>query len=39
VTLRGDHLVGRIEVPAMDMIFSEIAFVGSLVGNYNERPS
>ena len=27
---------GRIEVPAIDMIFSEIAVVGSLVGNYNE---
>jgi NAD+-dependent secondary alcohol dehydrogenase Adh1 len=27
---------GRVEVPAIDMIFSEIAVVGSLVGNYNE---
>jgi NAD+-dependent secondary alcohol dehydrogenase Adh1 len=27
---------GMIEVPAIDMIFSEIAVVGSLVGNYNE---
>ena len=27
---------GQIEVPAIDMIFSEIAVVGSLVGNYNE---
>jgi NAD+-dependent secondary alcohol dehydrogenase Adh1 len=27
---------GRIEVPAIDMIFSEIDVVGSLVGNYNE---
>jgi NAD+-dependent secondary alcohol dehydrogenase Adh1 len=27
---------GVIEVPAIDMIFSEIAVVGSLVGNYNE---
>ena len=27
---------GRIEVPAIDMIFSEIGVVGSLVGNYNE---
>ena len=27
---------GRIEVPAIDVIFAEIAVVGSLVGNYNE---
>ncbi|HJZ62191.1 MAG TPA: NAD(P)-dependent alcohol dehydrogenase [Miltoncostaeaceae bacterium] len=27
---------GMIQVPAIDMIFSEIAVVGSLVGNYNE---
>jgi NAD+-dependent secondary alcohol dehydrogenase Adh1 len=27
---------GMVEVPAIDMIFSEIAVVGSLVGNYNE---
>jgi NAD+-dependent secondary alcohol dehydrogenase Adh1 len=27
---------GRVEVLAIDMIFSEIAVVGSLVGNYNE---
>ena len=27
---------GQIEVPTLDMIFSEIAVVGSLVGNYNE---
>ncbi len=27
---------GRVEVAAIDMVFSEIAVVGSLVGNYNE---
>ena len=27
---------GMVEVPAIDLIFSEIAVVGSLVGNYNE---
>ena len=27
---------GMVEVPAIDMIFSEIAVMGSLVGNYNE---
>jgi NAD+-dependent secondary alcohol dehydrogenase Adh1 len=27
---------GTAEVPAIDMIFSEIAVMGSLVGNYNE---
>ena len=27
---------GTVEVPAIDVIFSEIAIVGSLVGNYNE---
>ena len=34
--LLGRRLRRRIEVPAIDMIFSEIAIVGSLVGNYNE---
>jgi len=36
----GTHIVigygGRIEVPTIDVIFSEIAVVGSLVGNYTE---
>jgi NAD+-dependent secondary alcohol dehydrogenase Adh1 len=36
----GTHIVigygGRIEVPAIDMIFSELSVVGSLVGNYTE---
>ncbi len=36
----GTHIVvgygGRIEVPAIDMIFSELSIVGSLVGNYTE---
>lgn len=27
---------GHVQVPAIDVIFSEIAVVGSLVGNYNE---
>jgi NAD+-dependent secondary alcohol dehydrogenase Adh1 len=27
---------GRVEVPAIDVIFGEIAVMGSLVGNYNE---
>jgi len=27
---------GHVQVPAIDMIFSEIAVMGSLVGNYNE---
>jgi NAD+-dependent secondary alcohol dehydrogenase Adh1 len=27
---------GVVEVPAIDLIFSEIAVMGSLVGNYNE---
>jgi len=36
----GTHIVigygGRVEVPTIDVIFSEIAVVGSLVGNYTE---
>ncbi|MBO0706596.1 MAG: zinc-binding dehydrogenase, partial [Candidatus Dormibacteraeota bacterium] len=36
----GTHIVigygGTIQVPAIDMIFSELAVVGSLVGNYTE---
>jgi NAD+-dependent secondary alcohol dehydrogenase Adh1 len=36
----GTHIVvgygGTIEVPAIDVIFSEISVVGSLVGNYTE---
>jgi NAD+-dependent secondary alcohol dehydrogenase Adh1 len=36
----GTHIVigygGKIEVPTIDVIFSEIAVVGSLVGNYTE---
>jgi NAD+-dependent secondary alcohol dehydrogenase Adh1 len=36
----GTHVVigygGRVEVPTIDVIFSEIAVVGSLVGNYTE---
>ena len=36
----GTHIVigygGKIEVPAIDMIFSELSVVGSLVGNYTE---
>lgn len=36
----GTHIVvgygGVIEVPAIDMIFSELSVVGSLVGNYTE---
>jgi NAD+-dependent secondary alcohol dehydrogenase Adh1 len=27
---------GTVEVPTIDMIFSEISVVGSLVGNYTE---
>ncbi len=27
---------GMVEIPAIDLIFSEIAVMGSLVGNYNE---
>jgi NAD+-dependent secondary alcohol dehydrogenase Adh1 len=36
----GTHIVigygGRVEVPTIDVIFSEISIVGSLVGNYSE---
>jgi NAD+-dependent secondary alcohol dehydrogenase Adh1 len=36
----GTHIVvgygGTIEVPTIDVIFSEISVVGSLVGNYTE---
>jgi NAD+-dependent secondary alcohol dehydrogenase Adh1 len=36
----GTHIVigygGKVEVPTIDVIFSEIAVVGSLVGNYTE---
>jgi NAD+-dependent secondary alcohol dehydrogenase Adh1 len=36
----GTHIVvgygGRVEVPTIDVIFSEISIVGSLVGNYTE---
>lgn len=36
----GTHIVigygGRVEIPTIDVIFSEIAVVGSLVGNYTE---
>jgi len=36
----GTHIVvgygGRVDVPTIDVIFSEIAVVGSLVGNYTE---
>jgi NAD+-dependent secondary alcohol dehydrogenase Adh1 len=36
----GTHVVvgygGRVDVPTIDVIFSEIAVVGSLVGNYTE---
>ena len=36
----GTHVIvgygGMVEVPAIDMIFSELSIVGSLVGNYTE---